>query len=327
MVTMEDVARRAGVTGRTVFNVLHNPKKVSEKTIEKVRKAIKDLNYRENFVARSLVTGRTKTIGFITPDIVSPFFQNMFNDLEDRFIENDYNMIICTCRNKLQMQKYYIEMLLRRGVDGLVLNVSHLNIDYLEEVKSNIPVIVFDAYSRNYPFPNYQSDFAKAISNIVKKLYDQGSRRIVFLDNPVAVDVDDVKLRGIAYCETMKELGLEPEIYEFAGENTSEILDKLTDHIPHAVLSDSDYFIFSLIKRAYEKGIDIKKKCNLVGFDNYILSQIMEFSTVMQDTETMAKAILDDMLAMLSGKEIAPKTKLFDCIFIDRGTNNISFDN
>src|SRR5690554_2934735 len=109
----------------TVSRVVNKNKRVSEKTRERVMKAIKELKYKPNTVARSLVTKQTRTIGLLIASISNIFYADVVHGVEDYAHENGYNVILCNADGK-QREKEYIDVLIEKCVDGIIF--SHLEI-------------------------------------------------------------------------------------------------------------------------------------------------------------------------------------------------------
>jgi LacI family transcriptional regulator len=93
-VTMKDIAQELGISIGTVSKVLRDHPDISEETRERVRKRMRELNYRPNLTARALVTGRTHTIGLVVPDLVHPFFGEVAGGLSKLLRTKGYSLII-----------------------------------------------------------------------------------------------------------------------------------------------------------------------------------------------------------------------------------------
>ena len=113
--TRTDVAKLAGVSTATVSNVLNDPDKVKDETIERVTAAIRQLNYRPNMIARSLSTRRTMQIGIVLEDIRNPYYGEIVEHFEDAAREKGYFVNICTGIKNLD---HYFDNFITRGLDG-----------------------------------------------------------------------------------------------------------------------------------------------------------------------------------------------------------------
>jgi LacI family sucrose operon transcriptional repressor len=115
---IQDVARLAGVSTTTVSRVLNNRGYISEETREKVNKAMKELNYFPNDVARSLFNKRTNLIGVILPTVSNPFFGELTFYIENICNSLGYKILLCNSLDNIDNEEKYLEMLMRNQVDG-----------------------------------------------------------------------------------------------------------------------------------------------------------------------------------------------------------------
>jgi DNA-binding LacI/PurR family transcriptional regulator len=118
--TIIDVAKRAYVSKSTVSHVINATRIVDEETKRRVLKAIADLGYRPNSVARSLTTRRTGTIGMIVSDASNQFFGDMLRGVEDVLRPADYALIVCNTDEVLEREEHYLNLLLRQRVEGII---------------------------------------------------------------------------------------------------------------------------------------------------------------------------------------------------------------
>ena len=121
MATIRDVAARAGVSVATVSRVLNENGYVNKETEQRVRRAIQELNYRPNMVARGLANRKTGTIAVILPDIKNPFFSELARAVEDTARAGGFTVIFCNCDDLGPRQKSYIEVLRQKYIDGIII--------------------------------------------------------------------------------------------------------------------------------------------------------------------------------------------------------------
>src|SRR5262245_10477516 len=132
--TMYDVARLAGVSQPTVSRVLNQNEtsvQISDETRQRVLEAIEKLGYRPNIVARSLRTRRTQTVALMIADISNGFYHPIARAVQDTARERDYEVLIANSDHIYQNEKHFCEIVLRRGVDGVILVPIHLTDDDL----------------------------------------------------------------------------------------------------------------------------------------------------------------------------------------------------
>ena len=151
---MRDVAEHAGVSKATVSHVINETRFVEHATKVRVQEAIRTLGYRPNAAARSLTTQRTRIIGLIVSDVTNTFFGEIMRGIEDVLIANDYSLMLCNTNEVLEREAYYIDILLRQGVDGLIAAAASQNWDVLNQAaKLNIPIVMLDRTFDNAKSP------------------------------------------------------------------------------------------------------------------------------------------------------------------------------
>lgn len=120
MVSIRDVAKRAGVSVATVSHVINGTRKVAPKTAERVRKVVEELGYQPNAIAQSLRKRSTFAIGVLVSDIANPFFATLVRGVEDAALEAGYFVIVCNSDKGPQKEDIYIRTLWRRRIDGML---------------------------------------------------------------------------------------------------------------------------------------------------------------------------------------------------------------
>ena len=120
MVTIKDIARRAGVSNATVSRALNEKSVVRAETRERIKKIAREMGYYPNALAQSLVTNKTKTIGLIVPDISNPFFAEISQSAEEISHQRGYSIFLCSV-NQTNKELSYLEILESKRVDGFIL--------------------------------------------------------------------------------------------------------------------------------------------------------------------------------------------------------------
>ncbi len=152
MVTVYDVARQAGVSTTTVSHVINGTRFVDLQTEERVRGAITQLGYRPNLLARSLRRQETHTIGLLVPDNSNPFFAEVARVIEDAGFAQGYSVILCNSDLSEAKQAAYLDVLLSKRVDGLLLVSSVAQPGPLEQIgAAGVPVVVVDRDVSDFP--------------------------------------------------------------------------------------------------------------------------------------------------------------------------------
>jgi LacI family transcriptional regulator len=145
MANIKDVAKTAGVSISTVSHVINETRFVSDELRERVLNAMEELNYHPNALARSLRLGETKIIGLIIPDNSNPYFAEIARTIEDIGYKNGYSVILCNSDGNLDKEAAYINILITKQVDGVILISAGYHQEHLLELREfGIPFVVSD---------------------------------------------------------------------------------------------------------------------------------------------------------------------------------------
>lgn len=208
--TIKDVAQMSGVSIATVSRVLNNSKSVTEKTRLKVTKAMVQLGYNRNAVARSLKIRETRTIGIIAPELSNTFFMEILESMEIIFALHEYTMVLCSSNNSIEEERKKLQLMIERTVDALVIiPVSDEGNHLQNKVLQQIPMIILDRQIPSLQFDTVLTDNRYGVRSVVQGLIREGFQRIGFLGGDL--NIPTAKERYLAYLEAMQEGNLEVE--------------------------------------------------------------------------------------------------------------------
>lgn len=208
--TIKDVAKRAGVSISTVSNVMAGRTSVGEALRERVRAAIRDLDYHPNQIARSLKVKQTNMIGMVIPDITNPYFPELMRGAEDAARERGYLLVTANTDERLDLEREVISAFRSRCVDGLLLastaaagEVSHIRI----VSDSGVPVVLVDRVPEGLLLDAVSVDNVKGAESCVRHLIRTGHRDIAIITGSLTTDVGRERLEG--YRSALEEAGME----------------------------------------------------------------------------------------------------------------------
>ena len=249
--TIKDIARMAKVSHTTVSRALNNKSRIRNETKEKILSIAKELNYRPNFIARSLVMRRTKTLGLVITTIANPFYTELAQGIETTAISLGYNIILCSTNYDLSVEKQYIDMLRSKGVDGIIFTSAHMgdpNIIGLAE--EGFPIILVNR--RTYhPIVREKVDYV-GVDNIlggflaVEHLIKLGHERIGVIGGSSESSVGFERLEGgkkalAAYgLEEKGDYFLEGDFLKGSGYRGGKQFLKMAEP-PTAIFATNDY--------------------------------------------------------------------------------------
>ncbi|WP_010237933.1 LacI family DNA-binding transcriptional regulator [Clostridium arbusti] len=303
---IQDVAKLAGVSPTTVSRVLNNRGYISEKTRENVKKAMNDLNYFPNDIARSLFNKRTNLIGVILPTTSNPFFGELTFYLENICNSLGYKILLCNSLNSISKEEKYLEMLMRNQVDGIIVGTHNQGI--LEYHKQNLAVVAIDR-NLSESIPVVGSDNYDGGKIATELLLSKGCKCIIHINGPAELETPTI-LRQKAYENIMEEHNRPVIVYEipntFDRKNQREIAKKILDEYPKVdgIFASNDLFAASFITEAKNRGKNIPNDIKIIGYDGTETCQTLlpELTTIQQPIKLIAEASINILLREIEGQ-------------------------
>ncbi|HLP15989.1 MAG TPA: LacI family DNA-binding transcriptional regulator [Bacteroidota bacterium] len=302
MVTIFDVADKAGVSVVTVSRLLNNPKIVSPRTAAKIHKVIDQLNFQPSQVARSLVSRRTNTIGVIMPDIKNPFFNSWFRFVEVFANMHNLNVVLCNTEEDTDKELKYVKLLHSQRVDGVIIAPhSAESVRYLMTV--NMQFIQFDRIFQDIESDIVKTDHYQGAFEAVEYLIRLGHKRIGLLRGPGILHADIQ--RSAAYVDALRKhhlrydtsLVVNGEFNEDRGCTAARSLLTMKNP-PTAIFSIGSLLTTGVIKAVQQLHLAIPKDISLIGFDEIPGQEIYqpEITHVEQPVEELARTVLQALI-------------------------------
>jgi LacI family transcriptional regulator len=289
MATIRDVAKLAGVSVATVSRVLNKNGYVNKETEQKVMKAIEQLHYEPNAVARGLAGKRTGTIALILPDITNPFFPEMARGVEDVAHAHGYTVILCNSDDQGHKERSYIEVLKKKYIDGIIFASHTLGQEDVEQMRrSKIPLVVLDRAPNQQLCSVIRSRNFEGAKRAVRHLLDVGCKKIAHIYGPQ--DLITAKERLLGYEEAVRNFPwyspslLVPGFFRVDGglQAVKELLQKHPD--VDGIFAGNDLMAIGALKGLHQLGVRVPDDVALIGFDGIGLTEMTqpELSTIAQ---------------------------------------------
>jgi|TARA_Y200000002_G_scaffold381315_1_gene395015 LacI family transcriptional regulator len=276
--TIYQVAERAGVSLSTVSRVLNGKASVNKVLKERVEKAVKELNYRPNSVARSLANNRTDSVGVLVPELNAPFFGDLMQAVESTLRAADKHVIISVGRNCLETEKDAVEFLISRNCDALIMHAEALSDEYLLELnQSKLPVALVNRQVEGLPEACTSLDNEKGGYLATRHLLELGHKDIAYISGPT--DKCDASLRLEGHKRALSEAGLpiNPQLI-FNGDYSEEdgkigLLELMARDVPFtALVCANDWMASGAISCARDLGMSLPHDLSVVGFDDVVFA-------------------------------------------------------
>lgn len=282
MATIKDVAQKAGVSVATVSHVINGTRSVAAATEMRVREAMVELSYEPNVVAQSLRTNTTRAIGILVSDISNPFFASIVRGAEDRAAQAGYSLIVCNSDESPEKEKQYVNFLVRRRIDGLLLSPTcQCSAETLLPLqKRNIPFVFVDRSIPGVQANSVLSDNLAGAREATQHLISAGHRRIGIILGIQGTTTSEERLAG--YRLALEEAGLpwrEEYIqwggYRTEGGATATRALLALDEIPSALFSTNNTMTVGVLAEIVRSNLHIPADISLISFDDLEWSEFL----------------------------------------------------
>ena len=289
-ITLNDVAREAGVSATTVSHVINGTRFVAPETTERVLRAIERLRYEVNFNARNLKSGRSRAIGVLISDVTNPHFSGVVRGVEDVANRAGYQMILCNTDEDPEKELAYLRMLRGKGVDGALMVPTGTRHEYLDHLaEAAFPLVFVDRVLPGVPADAVLADNVAGAHEAVSHLIGLGHRRIGIIARVVRGGIPSQRLQG--YRDALREHGIpeDPDLIRDANARREEgfretlaLLD--LPEPPTAVFSAHNVTTLGALAALDTRGRRIPDDVALIGFGDFEWAPLMRprLTTVVQ---------------------------------------------
>lgn len=326
--TMKDVALKAKVSTATVSRALMNPDKVSQATRNRVEKAAREVGYLPQPMGRNVKRNESRTILVIVPDICDPFFSEIIRGIEVTAANHGYLVLIGDCAHQNQQEKTFIDLIITKQIDGMLLLGSRLPFDAsIEEQRNLPPMVMANEFAPELELPTVYIDNLTAAFDAVNYLYEQGHKRIGCIAGPEEMPLCHYRLQG--YVQALRRCGImvDPQYIargDFTFEAGSKAMQQLLDlpQPPTAVFCHSDVMALGALSQAKRQGLKVPEDLSIIGFDNIDLTQFCDppLTTIAQPRYEIGREAMLLLLDQMQGQHVGSGSRLMDCELIIRGS-------
>ncbi len=307
-VTIQNVARTAGVSVSTVSRVLNGKDDVARDTQERIRAVINKLGYTSNLAARSMRTRKKNLIGLVVPDFRS-YSVEIMKGINQAIAESPYDLLAYTTGDNekasaLLHEQYYVSLLSNSITDGVII-VASVTSDFI----ANAPLIAVDPHIVNPNYPSVQGTNYHGAIDVMEYLIELGHRRIGFICGRPEVGTAQRRLKG--YRDALANHGIEvDENLVMAGDFTQKTACKsarqlLTmDNPPTAIFAVNDQSALGVYQIAEELGLHIPSDLSVVGFDNISEAKHLGLTTVDQFLFDMGYIAVQMLIKLINGETL-----------------------
>ncbi len=330
MTTIRDVAKQAGVSIATVSYVLNDKRRVSSAATQRVRSAVKQLNYTPNGTARKLKRGRTSVIGFVADNISNRFPAHVVHGVAGAAAQHGYNVLISDLHDQPSNEKAALDLLVHEQVDGMIYcGFGATEAQLLRIQNSGMPVVVVDKPPRSRRLPAVLVDNEQSMESLLKHFKELGHRKFRFISGDA--NNRNTKLRNMAFLSFLKKHRLPcSSTHIITGAYSTEhgyaAALKLSDEKQKfsAVLCGDDMIAFGAMAGFKSRGFRIPEDVAVAGFMDDPLAVVADpgLTTIHHPMVQMGKRAFEIILDLLENpRRSVPREMLKTQLIIRRSTD------
>lgn len=303
--SIQRVAREAGVSVATVSRAFNQPGSVREETRRRVALAARRLDYRPNASARTLRTQKSRVLGVVLPTLLNPVFAECLQGIAAAAAASGYAIVPMTTEYRLDDELHAVGSLRAAGVDGVVLVVSNPTVSVVLRQLQADGVRYVLAYNRHEAHPCVAVDGIEALAQAVARLAALGHRRIAMVSGQRTAS-DRAQQRYIGFLQGMATAGLKPlplievPFVEAAVEQIAVALRR--PRRATALLCSNDLLAIRAMRAAYLSGLQVPSDLSVVGFDGIALGEDLTpaLATITQPNHDIGRRSVELLIAALA---------------------------
>lgn len=327
MATIDDVARRAGVSPVTVSRVINGGTNVKAETRARVFEAIAELHYVPSIVARSLRSKRTNALALLVPDITNPFWTTVARGVEDAAQQGEYSVLLCNTDEQPNKLLRYLDVIMSQRVDGAIVAPYDSNPQNLARLmERKIPTVIIDRRIEGWEVDTVSGDSISGARALVQHLTSLGHQRIAAISGPMTTSTAEDRVIGYVLALDEAGLPIDPRLIkrgEFRASSGEELANQVFSEglHPTAIFATNNAIAMGVIKVVDQRGLRIPQDIALVCFDDFPnLSSVFPFLTVaVQPAYDMGAKAAELLLGRLSNSDnLPPRHTIFPTRIIIR---------
>ncbi|MGS2586383.1 LacI family DNA-binding transcriptional regulator [Streptomyces hebeiensis] len=316
-VSLKDVAERAGVSIKTVSNVVNNYRHVTPAMRERVRRAIEELGYRPNLTARHLRKGRTGIIALAVPELGNPYFAELAGAVIDAAAAHEYTVLLDHTGGSREREILVSQGFRAQVIDGLILSPIELEAEDLRGRDQDAPLVLLGERAYDLPYDHIAIDNVAAARTAVRHLLGLGRSRIAFLGARTdrINEPSHLRLRGWRTELTAAGLPAPDTLVAPTGgwghADGATAMARLLDsgERPDAVFAYNDLIAIGAMRVLAERGLRVPRDVAVVGFDDVTEGRYgtVSLTTISPDKHTIARLAVASVVERLRAGGAVPE--------------------
>lgn len=316
IVTVKDVARRAGVSVASVSRALNGLPGVSDSVVQRVQEAADELRYRPNAVARSLRTDASRTLGLVISDVTNSFFVELARAIEDEAAKLGFSLILCNSDEDPAKEGHYLDVLHDQRIDGLLLSPARAMTPQIRRMREfGTPIVLLDRNLRGSRLPCAGVDGASAIADLVRHLAAQGYRRAGVIGGPVEVSNGHQRLLDFTAEAQDRQIEVAPEHrhtgnFEVDGGRAAMALILDTPDPPEVVFATNNSMALGALQVMHDRGITPGRDIGFASFDDVPWFSLMSpsITAIEQPIAELGANAASMITGLIGGQQVRSRT-------------------
>ena len=310
---MRDVAQLAGVSQRTVSNVVNNFPHISPATRKAVEDAIRQLGYRPNIAAQRLRQGQTHTLALAIPNLAWPYFGEIAHLIQEEARRSGYSIMVVETAGTREHEVSVLRDFRTNLIDGLTLSPIELDLEGLNQLELDAPLVLLGERIQDAGIPHFSMDNVSAASEMVHHLYQQGARSFLILGSThtrATSSAGALRQRGIE--KALAELGLDSwawrsvEVSPWTAGGAQEALSQWleSNNLPDAIFTMNDLLGIGALRALAEANVRVPEDVLVSTWDDTVLSRFSTptLTTITPDTHAIAREAVQGLIALIEGR-------------------------
>jgi LacI family transcriptional regulator len=328
--TLEDIARKCGVSRSTVSRVINGEANVSAETRQRVMDVIQKINFQPNLAARGLAAGKTRVLGVVIPTRVTsfftdPFFPLLIQGVSNACNSNDYSVMLWL--DDPEYERRTIRQILYNGlVDGVIISSNSMDDPIVTALgEGKLPYMMIGRSPTNDKVNFIDVDNYGGARKAVQHLLGLGRQRIAHISGPRNLIAGLDRYQG--YLSALYEGGLFPdpnlvEESDFTDLGGYAVVQRLLPFHPDAIFAASDAMASGALRALVDAGLRVPEDISLVGFDDIPFSSrtIPPLTTVRQPIQRMGSLAAETLIQIIEHHDSQPHQVILPTELIVRGT-------
>lgn len=310
-VRLEDVAKHAGVSMKTVSNVVHDYPHVSPGTREKVQRALDELGYRPNALGRRLATGRSGMLALAFADVSLPYFSELARVVSGEATRRGYRLLLEQTDGTLAGERAVISTREAGLVDGVIFQPSVMSSLEIAQHRQDVPLVLLGEGHAPISVDHVMIDNIAAAAAATRHLISLGRRRIAFVGHEEVAQSATSSYRLMGYQQALEEAGIDVDMSlllpsrAVSSQEAAIVVGQALDDGARfdAVVCRDDLAAIGTLRALQERGIAVPDTVAVVGWDDISMASFTypSLTTIAPDTSAIAKLALDMLEERISG--------------------------